>query len=249
MYDEGFGISGRLVAHCSVKGGSTLCQFFNREELDILSDSLWECGYYRNPGSDTKAFDMTLFVFEMLYGSELVDAVLERYEREKERREQEELDKKREEALGPGGVKPEPKVKRVEGWAVGDHFMERVAESDFINTHMVTAIECDDSGEKIKYITYVDDKGDEMILSRDDLGSIIRLDDVEKKKEENVMVKDLPMKDDMDLDDDDGKDDWEIIAAPEGDVGKEMKVIPDAGNVSAEASVMVVEDEGVEGAQ
>ena len=126
-YDEGFGISGRLVAHCSVNGGSTLCQFFNREELDILSDSLWECGYYRNRGSDTKTFDTTLFVFEMIYGSELVDAVLERYERERAHQEREDKNKVRKGDLGPGGDEQGNKaiMKLVEGAAGGDNKIER----------------------------------------------------------------------------------------------------------------------------
>merc|ERR1719242_511415 len=82
-YDEGFGISGRLLAHCSMNKGHSICQFFNGDELDVLRQSLKESNYYLMPGTDSRPFDLTLFVFEMLFGVDVVGRVLEQVERER----------------------------------------------------------------------------------------------------------------------------------------------------------------------
>jgi len=79
-YDEGFGVSGRLLVRCSMTNTAAFCQFFNGRELEILADALRKSRYYRMPGA-VKEFHLTLFVFEMLYGADLVDLVLERYQR------------------------------------------------------------------------------------------------------------------------------------------------------------------------
>jgi len=109
VYDEGFGPSGRLLVCCDTLAGNRLCQFLNQEELNILEESLWESGYYRHPGIDTKPFDMTMCIFEMLYGTEIVDIVLERYEEKRTRMEEERIikeikERKEEEllAVAPG---------------------------------------------------------------------------------------------------------------------------------------------------
>jgi len=109
VYDEGFGPSGRLLVCCDTLTGTRLLQFLNQEELNILEESLWNSGYYRHPGIDTKPFDMTMCIFEMLYGTEIVDIVLERYEEkrtmmEEERIKKEEQERKEEEllAIAPG---------------------------------------------------------------------------------------------------------------------------------------------------
>merc|ERR1711902_122409 len=83
IYDEGFGISGRLLVHCQTASQSRLCQFFNREELDILEASLFEDECCRNPATGKMEFNMTLSIFEMLYGSEIIEFVLENYEKKR----------------------------------------------------------------------------------------------------------------------------------------------------------------------
>jgi len=83
IYDEGFGISGRLLVHCQTASQSRLCQFFNREELDILETSLFEDECCRNPATGKMEFNMTLAIFEMLYGSEIIEFVLENYEKKR----------------------------------------------------------------------------------------------------------------------------------------------------------------------
>merc|ERR1712173_138798 len=94
QYDEGYGISGRLLALCTTKKeisfsnvspihceySSTMFQFFNQSELIPLKDELTRINYQLLPGSsmnERKPFNLTVFVYEMLYGTEYIDALLQ----------------------------------------------------------------------------------------------------------------------------------------------------------------------------
>jgi len=107
-YDEGFGPSGRLLVYCETANGHRLCQFLNQKELSILEESLWKCGFERprNPGTDTKALweyeNTTICIFEMLYGTDMVELVLDRYEEARIKVEEEERKQQEIEALAPG---------------------------------------------------------------------------------------------------------------------------------------------------
>merc|ERR550525_121989 len=108
-YDEGFGPSGRLLAYCETSSGHhRLCQFLNQNELKVLEESLWKCGFIRprNPGTDTKPLwtygNTTICIFEMLYGSDMVELVLERYEEKRAKLEDQKKKEEEIEALAPG---------------------------------------------------------------------------------------------------------------------------------------------------
>jgi len=100
-YDESFGISGRLLAICKMKIDNTISnyadvskwfsgigaaddkhamfQLFNQNELIPLKDELVRTQYQIMPGMsmEAKPFNLTVFVYEMLYGSECVNALIQ----------------------------------------------------------------------------------------------------------------------------------------------------------------------------
>eukprot|EP01083_Nonionella_stella_P232171 819296_1 len=79
LYDESFGISGRLLVRCTMKD-SKKCIFyqcFNWSELMPLSRELKANEYCLMPGMNKKPFNLIVFVFEMLYGSDIIDAYIE----------------------------------------------------------------------------------------------------------------------------------------------------------------------------
>jgi len=85
LYDENWGISGRLLAQCVLKenkdkdlsGSDMFYQLFNQRELKLLKQELERNDYFLMPGTDTKPFNLIVYVFEMLYGSDLIDHLLQ----------------------------------------------------------------------------------------------------------------------------------------------------------------------------
>merc|ERR1712228_987385 len=71
-YDETFGVSGRLLVICKTKQMTILRQFFNQNELLPLKQELERVDYCLMPGTDAKPFNLTVFVYEMLYGTDYI---------------------------------------------------------------------------------------------------------------------------------------------------------------------------------
>merc|ERR1719361_113936 len=106
-YDEGYGISGRLLVVCqSLSQETALYQFFNQDELLPLKQELERIEYQLMPGTNEKPFNLIVFVYEMLYGTDYIDALVKSadfnsvyalpgIEEEKEAKEEEEMDKVR----------------------------------------------------------------------------------------------------------------------------------------------------------
>ena len=74
IYDELYGISGRLLVQCLVKYNekkvSMFYQLFNQNELILLKQEFERNEYDLNPGTKQKPFNLIVYVFEMLYGSD-----------------------------------------------------------------------------------------------------------------------------------------------------------------------------------
>eukprot|EP01084_Bolivina_argentea_P103344 185116_1 len=80
LYDESFGIWGRLLVGCTLKDSKKKCTFyecFNWSELMCLQQELQSNEYCLMPGVDSKPFNLIVFVFEMLYGSDVIDSFIE----------------------------------------------------------------------------------------------------------------------------------------------------------------------------
>jgi len=245
-YDEGFGISGRLLVHCTMKANAPrrIVQFFNVQELEVLSESLRESQYRRNPGVDSKPFQMTLFVFEMLYGSDLVESVLEQYESDKQEAEMQRLKQLEMEQRGPGlEEEKELDLKSAEGWSVGDECIY------YEDGAIVVDIEVTSEG-LIKYLVLEVNGRDRVIVERSEVleGEITRLEAVPKEQPSKPLdvIHDNPGGDGaVEMDEEGGGDE---LNAPEGDGGNAMEMsfveIPAAGNVKAERSVDIMGDPG-----
>eukprot|EP01084_Bolivina_argentea_P020540 38191_1 len=81
IFDEGYGISGRLLINCTVKynksESSIFYQLFNHNELLPLKEYLENNDYFLMPGTDFKPFNLIVYVFEMLYGSDLINSLVQ----------------------------------------------------------------------------------------------------------------------------------------------------------------------------
>ena len=76
-YDETYGISGRLLLFCQTKKSEYIIhQLFNHNELNAFSDELSRTDYYLMPGSARKPFNLYVYVYEMLYGEDLIETLL-----------------------------------------------------------------------------------------------------------------------------------------------------------------------------
>lgn len=73
QFDEGFGVSGRLLLFCSTKKREFIIhQMINCNELSPLRDA----EYRSMPGMSRKPFNLTVAVYEMLFGDDLVETLL-----------------------------------------------------------------------------------------------------------------------------------------------------------------------------
>jgi hypothetical protein len=77
MYDETYGISGRLLLYCeTIDNTFVMHQMFNHNELTPLYDELSKRDYVLMPGNAAKPFNLCVFVFEMLYGTDLIEQLV-----------------------------------------------------------------------------------------------------------------------------------------------------------------------------
>ena len=77
-FDETFGISGRLLLFCQTKKSEYIIhQLFNHNELSPFSDQLSKIDYYLMPGSTKKPFNLIIYVYEMLFGEDLIETLLQ----------------------------------------------------------------------------------------------------------------------------------------------------------------------------
>lgn len=78
QFDETFGVSGRLLLFCQTKKSEYIIhQVFNHEELSAFSEELSQNEYYLIPGSTRKPFNLTIYVYEFLFGQDLIDTLLQ----------------------------------------------------------------------------------------------------------------------------------------------------------------------------
>merc|ERR1712228_104057 len=77
-YDEGYGVSGRLLLYCETKKGEYIIHsMFNQNELCAFSKELNRIEYILMPGMKQRKFNLIVYVYEMLYGADLVDTLLQ----------------------------------------------------------------------------------------------------------------------------------------------------------------------------
>merc|ERR1712187_675037 len=56
--------------------GTMIYQCFNQDELSPLKQELERIDYQMMPGTNEKPFNLTVFVYEMLYGTDYIDALV-----------------------------------------------------------------------------------------------------------------------------------------------------------------------------
>eukprot|EP01084_Bolivina_argentea_P043581 80271_1 len=71
-YDEQFGISGRLLLFCQTKKKYEIRAIFNHSELNPLSNEISKIDCY----TGKKPFNVIIFIYEFLYGQDLIDMLL-----------------------------------------------------------------------------------------------------------------------------------------------------------------------------
>ena len=77
QFDEGFGVSGRLLMYCETKKSEFIVhQMFNHNQLGPLRDALQAAEYRLMPGMKQKPFNLVVAVYEMLFGDDLVETLL-----------------------------------------------------------------------------------------------------------------------------------------------------------------------------
>eukprot|EP00484_Ammonia_sp_Unknown_P028018 CAMPEP_0197047432 /NCGR_PEP_ID=MMETSP1384-20130603/22943_1 /TAXON_ID=29189 /ORGANISM="Ammonia sp." /LENGTH=1300 /DNA_ID=CAMNT_0042479351 /DNA_START=77 /DNA_END=3979 /DNA_ORIENTATION=- len=82
LYDESYGVSGRLLVRCQVSIGKDVSvpvfyQLFNHAEFEPLKQEFARQDYFLMPGTDRKPFNLYVYVYEMLFGSDLMDSLVQ----------------------------------------------------------------------------------------------------------------------------------------------------------------------------